>query len=137
MESGPQRTFFSVSKSEKIGLIAFAMIAAYVLWHVIPLTKLNPAHKQAEIEYAGFHGKLQLGMTLAEVRETFDDLKPKHIELHGDGNDVFVITPFQISARNWRMILEFKDDRLTRVHSQIVDYDAFPEGAPPDKVAQP
>ena len=137
MESGTKRSFFSVSKSEKIGLIAFAMIAAYLLWHVIPLTKLNPVHKHAETEYAAFHGKLQLGMTLAEVRGTFDDLKPKHIELHGDGSDVFVTTPFQISARNWRMILEFKDDKLKRVHSQIVDYDAFPEGAPPDKVTDP
>ena len=130
----PKRSFFSVSRSEKVVLVCVVVIVA---WIIIPLTRLNPAHKYAETEYAHFHDRLQLGMTLAEVVKTFDDLQPKYIEFHVDDDDVWITTPSQISARNWRMVLEFTQDKLTRVHSQIIDFDAFPEGAPPDKEVEP
>lgn len=79
------------------------------------------------------HQAIQLDSSASEVRELFQRYATPQLRLHDERvADWLIRMPMEFGASDWKLLLDFRDDRVIRVRLLTADGPP-PKDGPPDK----
>lgn len=115
------------------GIIGIFLLLLLVGWLLIPSSWIRDQGTE-RAELRRFVGGLTLGMSSRDVVDRFESGKYQGFELMKQPRGQWwAKTPFRLGAKNWLVVLEFADERLSCIRFRTEDTLAVaPVDAPAD-----
>ena len=117
------------------GVVLLAVLA-FILWYfffsgrVFHSRASNAPNRDALVL---LHEAIQIGTSASEVRDLFQRYATPQLRLHDERpTDWVVRMPMEFGASDWKLLLDFRDDRVVRVRLVTADGPP-PKNGPPDK----
>jgi hypothetical protein len=115
--------------------IIVLVVAGFILWFFLFSGRVfhshtsNARNRDALVQ---LHQAVQVGSSASEVRDLFQRYATPELRLHDERpNDWAVRMPMEFGASDWKLLLDFLDDRVVRVRLLTAD-GPRPKNGPPD-----
>ena len=113
-------------------------VAAYYAWWIFlsgdnfRRHSANAGNRQALVR---LHAALDVGADREKVLNEYWSLRTTELRLRVDAADRWIVSmPYEFGARDWTLIVEFREGRVSAVRVRTSDGPA-PTNGPPDKAA--
>jgi hypothetical protein len=117
------------------GMILLAVLA-FILWFFLlsgRVFRTHTSNTQNRDALVQLHGAIEIGASASEVRDLYQRYATSQLRLHDErATDWVVRMPMELDASDWKLLLDFRDDRVIRVRLLTADGPP-PKNGPPDK----